>query len=91
MNIMNVVQHNGILHNDLSKDNIDMLHFSPDNIDVMYIGMCDWGEMGCLQEATPLLYGFPKEQDAINMRKMHWWVALQLFFVHDKLGTINSP
>ncbi len=72
MNIMNVVWHNGILHNDLSKDNINMLHFSPNNFDVMYIGMCDWGETRCLQEAIPLLYGFPKElQDAINMRKMH--------------------
>jgi hypothetical protein len=91
MNIMNVAQHDGIFHNDLSKDNIDMLHFLLDNLDVMYIGMCDWGETGCLQEATPLLYGFPKEQDAINTRKMHWWVALELCFVHDKSGPTNSP
>jgi hypothetical protein len=62
MNIMNVVQHNGILHNDLSKENIDMLHLPPNNLDVMYIGMCDWGEMGCLQEATPLLYDFPRNK-----------------------------
>jgi hypothetical protein len=37
--IMNVVHHCGILHNDLSKDNI-MLHFSPNELD----GMCNWGE-----------------------------------------------
>jgi hypothetical protein len=57
---------------------------------MLWMLWCDWGEMGCLQEATPLLYG-SKEQDAINSRKMNWWVAGNLFFVHDKSGTTNSP
>jgi hypothetical protein len=34
--------HNEILHYDLSKDNI-MLHFPPNKLDVVYIGVCVWG------------------------------------------------
>ncbi len=43
INIMNVLYHCGILHNDLSKDNI-RLHFLLDKPDVVYIGPWDWGE-----------------------------------------------
>ncbi len=43
INIMNAVYHCGILHNNLSKDNI-RLHFLLDKPDVVYIGLCDWGE-----------------------------------------------
>jgi hypothetical protein len=52
INIMNVVHHCGILHNELSKDNI-ILHFLANKPDVVYIGMCDWGETGHLQEVMP--------------------------------------
>ncbi len=51
-NIMNAVHHCETLHNNLSKDYI-MLHFSVDKPDVVYIGLCDWGEVGCLQEVMP--------------------------------------
>jgi hypothetical protein len=37
---MNAVHHYGILHNNLSKDNI-MLHFLADKPDVVYIGVCN--------------------------------------------------
>jgi len=77
---MNVIHHCEILHNDLSKDNI-MLHFSADKLDVVYIGVCNWGEAECLDKVIPSLYGFAKEQDATNTKKIHWWVALNLFFV----------
>ncbi len=60
INIMNVVHHCGILHNDLSKDNI-MLHFLANKPNVLYIGMCNWGEAECLHEVTPSLYGFVNE------------------------------
>jgi len=46
INIMNVVHHTRILHNDLLKDL--MLHFSFDKLNVVYIGMCNWGEVECL-------------------------------------------
>jgi hypothetical protein len=58
---MNVVYHYGILHNNLSKDNI-MLHFSVNKPNVVYTGVCNWGEDGCLQKVMPPLYGFAKEQ-----------------------------
>ncbi len=80
INIMNVVHHYGIFHNDLSKDNI-MLHFLVNKPDVLYIGVCDWGEVGCLQDVTPSLYGFTKEQDATNTKKMCWWIVPKLVFV----------
>jgi hypothetical protein len=71
INIINEVHHYGILHNNLSKNN-NMLHLSIDKPDVMYIGVCNWGQTKRLQEVTPSLYGFAKEQDASNTRKMHW-------------------
>ncbi len=62
--IMNVVQQSKTLHNDLSQDNI-MLHFPPDNLSVIYIGVCDWGEVGRLGEDNPSPYGFvTKEKSA---------------------------
>jgi hypothetical protein len=39
------------------------------NPDVVYIGMCDWGEARCLKKVMPSLYGFAKEQDATNAKK----------------------
>ncbi len=69
INIMNAIHHCGILHNNLSKDNI-MLHFPLNKLDVVYIGMCNWGEVGRLQEVMSSLYGFAKEQDATNSKIM---------------------
>jgi hypothetical protein len=48
-----------------------MLHFLPNKLDVVYIGICDWNEARCLQEVTPSLYGFAKEQNATNTNKVH--------------------
>jgi tRNA A-37 threonylcarbamoyl transferase component Bud32 len=60
INIINAIHHFGILHDDLSKDNI-MLHFLLDKPNFMYIGIYDLGEAERLQEVTPSLYGFAKE------------------------------
>jgi hypothetical protein len=86
---MNVVHHCGILHNNLSKNNI-MLHLPIDKPNVMYIGVCDWGETRHLRKVTPSFYGFAKEQNATNTKTMHWWVAPELFFVYNELRTTNS-
>jgi hypothetical protein len=68
-----------------------MFHFSINKPDVVYIGMCDWGAVGHLQEVMPSLYGFAKEQDVTNAKKMHWWVAIELFFIYSESRTTNSP
>jgi hypothetical protein len=47
---------------------------------VMYIGVCDWCENKHMQEVTPSLYAFVKEQDALNARKTFWWVSFNFFF-----------
>ncbi len=68
-----------------------MLHFPPNKLDVVYIGVYDLGEANGLQEVMPSLYGFAKEQYAINTKKVHWWVAQELFFVYIELEIGNSP
>ncbi len=72
-----------------------MLHFSLDKPHVVYIGMCDWGEVNHLQEVMPSLYGSAKKQDATNTKKVRWWVAPKLFFVYYKFfmmdGQNNTP
>ncbi len=84
---MNVIHHSGILHNDLSKDNI-MLHFLIDKLNVVYISMCDWGEVGHLQEVTPSLYGFVKEQDPTNAKKNIGGLPYNCFFVYNESRTV---
>jgi hypothetical protein len=49
-----------------------MLHFPPNKLDVMCIDIYDLGEARGLQEVMPSLYGFAKEQGAINAKKVHW-------------------
>ncbi len=67
-----------------------MLHFMANKLNVVYISMCNWGVAGCLQQATPLLYDFGKEQDATNTKKNALVVAPKLFFVYNKLQITNS-
>jgi hypothetical protein len=74
MNMVNAIHHFRILHDDLLKDNI-MLHFPINKPNVVYIGMCDWGEVEHMQEVTPFLYVFAKEHDFINVKKVRCWVA----------------
>jgi hypothetical protein len=33
--------------------------------------MCDWGETKLMQEMIPSLYVFAKDEDAINVKKLH--------------------
>jgi hypothetical protein len=55
-------------------DNI-MLQFSTNKPNVVYIGMCDWKEVMHMQKVTPSFYVFAREQNLINVRNVHWWVA----------------
>jgi hypothetical protein len=78
---MDAICHSKILHNNLSEDNI-ILHFPLNKLDVVYISMCDLGEVGCLQKLMSSLYGFAKEQNATNTKEVRWWVALKFSFVY---------
>jgi hypothetical protein len=62
-----------------------MLYFLPNKPNVVYISVCDWGEIKRLQKVTPSLYGFAKEQDVTNTK-----YAPKLFFVYSELGITNS-
>jgi hypothetical protein len=72
MNIMNAVHHNGILHNDLWKDNI-LLHFLLNKLDIVYIVVCNWGEVGCMQEVTPSLYFFANTMPLMQGKHTSGW------------------
>jgi serine/threonine protein kinase len=61
VNIVNVIHHFKILHNDLSKDNI-LLHFPLDKLDVVYIVVYNWGKIGRLQEVTLSYMGLPRSK-----------------------------
>jgi hypothetical protein len=56
MNIMNGMHHDGILHNDLWKD--ILLHCLLNKLNIVYIVVCNWGEVGCMQEVIPSLQLF---------------------------------
>jgi hypothetical protein len=58
-------KNNGILHNDFQRTSCCIFHLT----NVVYIGVCDWCENKHMQEVTPSLYAFVKEQDAINARE----------------------
>jgi hypothetical protein len=55
------------MHNDLSQDNI-MLHFLLDNFLLVYISVCDWGEVGRLGEDNPSPYGFVVKEEIKNQQ-----------------------
>jgi hypothetical protein len=44
-----------------------------------------------LQEVTPSLHGFARDQVATNTKKMHWWHVPKLFFIYSELKIVNSP
>jgi hypothetical protein len=56
MNIMNVIHHAVRFCTMTLKDNI-MLHFPCDKPNVVYIGVCNWGEVRCMQKVIPLTLG----------------------------------
>jgi hypothetical protein len=57
-----------------------MFEFSTNKLDVVYIGMCDWDEVMCLQEVMTSLYGFTKEQDATNAKNCALVGCPRIFF-----------
>jgi serine/threonine protein kinase len=79
------VHKNKILHNDISPSNI-LLYFSPDHVDRIYIGVCDWGMATRFIEDEHSVYGYPTKAK-MEKNKEHYWVAPQLFYIY---GPPNS-
>jgi hypothetical protein len=52
---MNNVHHCHTLHNDMSSDNV-LLHFPPNSLDKVYIGICDWAMAGNFNDLKDSLY-----------------------------------
>jgi serine/threonine protein kinase len=79
------VHKNKILYNDISPSNI-LLHFLPDHVDRVYIGVCDWGMATRFIEDEHSVYGYPIKAEMEN-NKERYWVAPELFYVY---GPPNS-
>jgi hypothetical protein len=70
-----------ILHNDISPSNI-LLHFPPDHVDRVYIGVCDWGMATRFIEDEQSVYGYPTKAEMEKNKKERYWVAPELFYVY---------
>jgi serine/threonine protein kinase len=66
------------IHNDIPPSNI-LLHFPPDHIDRIYIGVCDWGMATRFIKEVPLVYGYPTKEKMERNKKERFWVAPELF------------
>jgi serine/threonine protein kinase len=75
-----------ILHNDISPSNI-LLHFPPDHVDRVYIGVCDWDMATRFIEDEHSMYGYPTKAEMEKNKKERYWVAPELFSVY---GPPNS-
>ena len=75
-----------ILHNDISPSNI-LFHFLPDDVDRLYIGVCDWGMATRFIEDEYLVYGYPTKAKMVKNKKECYWVVPELFYIY---GPSNS-
>jgi hypothetical protein len=67
---------------DISPSNI-LLHFPPDHVNRVYIGVCDWGMATRTIEDVPSVYGYPTKDEMERNKKERPWVAPKLFYVYD--------
>jgi hypothetical protein len=79
--VMDLVHKAKIIHNDLTPSNI-LLHFPPDNVQSVYIGVCDWGMASRIVERKASYYGKPDEIQRQEARRNKPGVAPELFFVY---------
>jgi hypothetical protein len=88
--IKNVVHHCGILHNDLSKDNI-MLHFLPNKPNVVYI-LCAIGvKLSACKKRHHHCVGLQRSKMPPMQRKCIGGLPRNCFFIYNELKTTNSP
>ena len=60
--IMHLVYKAKVTHNDLTENNI-LLHFAPDEMKSVYIGVCDWGIASRVVEMNSSNYHNKSEAD----------------------------
>ncbi len=75
INIMNAIHHSGILHNDLSKDNI-MLHFLTDKTKCCVHKHVWLGWSWALTRGDTIIVWLCKGTRCHQCKKKHWWVVL---------------
>jgi serine/threonine protein kinase len=66
--IMDLVHKGNILHNDISLSNI-LLHFPPNHIDRVYIGVCDCSLASHIVGDTFSIYDFPTRAEMERNKK----------------------
>jgi len=79
--VMALVHKAKIIHNDLTPSNI-LLHFPPDNVQRVYIGVCDWGMACRTVEKKASYFGMPDDMQSDQLRRVKRGVAPELFFVY---------
>ena len=60
--IMAYIHKNKIFYNNIFPSNI-LFHFSPNHVDRIYIGICNWSMATCLIEDMPLVYDYPTKDE----------------------------
>jgi serine/threonine protein kinase len=80
---MACVHKSKILHNDISPSNI-LLHFPPDHVDRVYIGVCDWEMATCFIEDEHSVYGYPTKAEMEKKRRsaIGWCQSYFMLTVH---------
>ena len=86
MCIMEKIHKAKLLHNDIGPANV-MLHFPPDKLEEVYIGVCDWGLASRMVESEASRYGYASTEALDRVRAARPFVAPELFYT---FGAPNS-
>ena len=89
LNTMNNVLHCHTLHNDMSPHNI-LLHFLPNSLDKVYIGICDWAMAGNFNDLEESLYIHENQEVKNRIMQHRWWVMPELNYVLPPLGSTRD-
>ena len=79
-----------MLHNDLNPNNV-ILHFPPDRVGAVFIGICDWGMATWIQKEALSNYGKKTEEDVWKHRAKYYCATPKLFHVTKERGMLQSP
>jgi serine/threonine protein kinase len=92
MSLMMIIDHyhkGKVIHNDISPSNI-LLHFPPNHVNSIYIGICDWGLASHIVEDVPSMYGIPTTIGMERHKRERYRMAPKLFYVNGPLNSETS-